>query len=180
MYIFNGETTDLSGNKMSKNNVAVHLVGAIDELNSHLGLIKAMLSHDETWQFTWQYACKFIERTQRNLMKLMSHVSDCVNEKYWFCETEVIELDKEISRLQRNLPKNYKFVLPGANVLEAQIQIGRTVARRTERLFAAANEEYKLCAKAGAYINKLSDYLYFLSQQESLINVNFLNQFTGF
>jgi len=173
------KTTELSGLVVSKNNISIHLIGTVDELNSHLGLVKTMLSNDDTWQFSWKTACQFIEKIQKNLMKMMSHVSNSENEKYFFSANDVIELRREIQRLLDNLPKQTKFATPGKNLVEAHIQIARAVARRTERLYAAACEERRLCLNAAEYLNKLSDYLYFLSQQESLINVNFINQITG-
>jgi len=174
-----GETSDLTGRKTTKNDILIHFIGTADELNAHMGLVKAILSNEDTWQFSWQQACQHIEKVQKNLMKLMSHVSDCKNEKYLFTAHDVAELEKEIKRLLGNIPKQKKFTLPGKNIIEAQIQIARTVARRTERLFVTVNEEHALCPHAGEYLNRLSDYLYFLSQQESLINVNFINQISG-
>ena len=175
----NKETSDLAGWKMSKNDSLIHFIGTADELNAHLGLVRAILANEDAWQFSWQHACQFIEKVQKNMMKMMSHVSNSKDEKYFFQENEVAEMDREITRLLGVIPKQKKFSIPGKNIIEAQIQIARTVARRTERLYAAIYEEQTLCPNAGAYLNKLSDYLYYLSQQESLVNVNFINQIAG-
>jgi len=149
-------TTLLNGQKVSKNDIIIHLVGAADELNSHLGLVKALLDDKNNRNF--------IEEIQKNIMKLMSHVSDTADEKYFFSENETACLEKEIERLSALLPKLTEFVIPGRDVIEAQIHIARTVARRTERLFAAVNEQRPLCRNAGDYLNKLSNYLFVLSQ----------------
>ena len=153
-----GSTSNLRGQKVSKNDTLMHLIGAADELNSHLGLIKSMFSNADSRQF--------IEQIQTNLMKLMAHVSDNNDEKYFFTDNEVEVLEKEIDKLSENAQKRFELVLPGKNITEARIHIARTVARRTERLFVAANENQQLCRIAGAYLNRLSDYLFVLSQQE--------------
>lgn len=153
-----GETSNLSGLRISKNDILIHFIGTTDELNSHLGLVKAMLSIKETGQF--------IEEIQKNLMKLMSHASDITNSVYFFSEREAGVLEKEIDSLSEKLPKQFQLVIPGKNITEAQIHIARTVARRAERLFAAASEEYPLCKNAGVYLNRLSDYLFALSLPE--------------
>ncbi|MDR1840291.1 MAG: cob(I)yrinic acid a,c-diamide adenosyltransferase [Treponema sp.] len=153
-----GETSVLSGRKVSKNDPIIHFIGACDELNSHLGLVKVMFSGEDARQ-------SFIEEIQKKLMKLMSHACDTTNEKYFFTEDEVSVLEKEIDKLSQKLAK-HDFVLPGRNITEAQIHIARAVARRAERLFFAANEKQQLCPKAGAYLNRLSGYLFVLSQQE--------------
>jgi len=174
-----GQTSDLNGKSFFKDSPAIHFMGTLDELNSYLGLIKSMLSNEDAWQFAWKSACNFIEKTQKNLMKLMAHVSDNNNEKYFFADADIVIMEKEIDRLTENIPRKYELVIPGENIIEAQIQIARTVARRAERLFFAVNREHLLSPKAGAYLNRLSDYLFVLSRQESLINVNFINQITG-
>jgi len=151
-----GETTTLSGEKVSKNDAAIHFEGAADELNSHLGLVKATLSDGGTREF--------IEGIQKNLMKLMAHVSDRANGEYFLGEEEVGGLEREIDRLSANLPPLSEMVLPGKNAAEAHIHIARAVARRTERLFVAANAEHPLCRNAGVYLNRLSDYLFTLAR----------------
>jgi len=150
-----GETSTLDGRRVSKNDAVIHFIGTADELNSHLGLVKAMLSGEDTRQF--------VEEIQKELMKLMSHACDPANEKYLFGEDEVSVLEEEIARLSQKLPEQ-QFVLPGRSITEAQIHIARTVARKTERLFFAANEKRPLCPEAGVYLNRLSDYLFVLSQ----------------
>jgi cob(I)alamin adenosyltransferase len=150
------ETTLLDGQRVSKNDLIIHFTGSADELNSHLGLVKALLNDSNTR--------KFIEEIQRNLMRLMSHVSDTGNEKYFFTENEPACLEKETERLTAMIPKNSQFILPGRDITEAQIHIARTVARRAERLFTAVNEQRPLCRNAGVYLDKLSCYLFILTQ----------------
>jgi cob(I)alamin adenosyltransferase len=158
MNYVNCETSGFSGQRMSKNDELIHLAGEIDELNSYLGLVKAML--DEKYR-------QYPEEIQKKLMKLMTHVSDMGNSKYFFCKDEIADLEKEIKRLSETLPKQVEFVLPGCNIIEAQIHIARTVARRAERWFAAVNEKQPLCQNAGVYLNRVSDYLFILSRQQA-------------
>jgi len=153
-----GETSTLSRQNVSKNDVAIHFEGTADELNSHLGLIKTMLRDGSTRQF--------IEGIQLNLMQIMAHVSDWENERYFLGDEKTGELEREIDRLSANLPPLSQMVAPGKNAAEAHIHIARAVARRTERLWVAVNAEYPLCRNAGAYLNRLSDYLFTLSRQE--------------
>ncbi|MCL2809172.1 MAG: cob(I)yrinic acid a,c-diamide adenosyltransferase [Treponema sp.] len=174
-----GQTEHLNKQSVSKNDISLYCIGAIDELNSHIGLVKAMLSNVDSWQVSWLSACNFIEKIQKNLIKVMAHISDSKNDKYFLEEKEILFLEKEIDRLTANLPKLADFIIPGKNIIEAQIQIARTITRRAERLFFAVNEKSALCPQIGIYLNRLSDYLFVLSQQESLINVNFINEFTG-
>jgi len=151
-----GETSVLNGKRLSKNDLLIHFLGEADELNSRLGLVKAMHTDDCTRQF--------IEEIQKKLMKFMSHISDIENEKYYFTEDEITVLENEIDRLSEKTKRIDQFVIPGKNILEAQIHLARTAARKTERIFFAVNEQRHLCQNAAAYINRLSDYLFVLSQ----------------
>jgi len=153
-----GETSILSGQKLSKNDIRIHFEGTADELNSHLGLVKALLACEEKR--------KFIEKIQINIMKLMSHISSPADEKHIFSAEEVKSLEKEIDRLMENKKIN-ELVIPGKNTIEAQLHIARTVARKAERLFFAVNENYPLSPTAGTYLNRLSDYLFALSLSSS-------------
>jgi cob(I)alamin adenosyltransferase len=174
-----GQTEIITGQRISKNDTKIHFIGTVDELNCHLGLIKAMLSNEDAWQYLWLSACQFIERTQKNLMRIISHVLDCNDKRYSFCDKELVHLENEIYKLTKNLSKINEFVIPGKNIIEAQIQITRTVTRRAERFYACAAEKQPLCSCAGKYLNRLSVYLFALSQQESQVNDNFINQITG-
>ena len=159
-----GETSLFNGERISKNSTLINFIGTVDELNSHLGLVKALLSAENQGEDHRQ----FIEEIQKNLMKLMSHVSDTSDERYFFNQNDVIVLEKEIGRLSAKLPKQSKFVIPGHNVFETQIHIARTVARRAERSFFAV-DELRLCQYSGIFLNKLSDYLFLLSQNFTII-----------
>jgi len=150
----------MEAEKISKNNCIFHFIGTADELNSWMGLIKAELKVQHAEENTRQ----FIERIQKNLQIIMAHVSDPANNQYLLNENEITVLEKETASLAAKIPGQTGFVLPGHNTTEAQIHITRTVARRTERMFAAANDSGLLCTNAGVYLNRLSDYLFILAK----------------
>jgi len=150
-----GETSTLGGQRVSKNNAAIHLEGALDELNAHLGLIKTLLPD----------ARQFIAEIQLTLMQLMAHVSDPANGRYVVSDDVVSGLEGEIDRLSARLPHPLQMVVPGKNATEAQVHIARTVARRAERVWVAVSAEQPLCTQAGVYLNRLSDYLFVLAQE---------------
>jgi len=149
------ETAALNGRKVSKNAPAIHLEGTADELNAHLGLVKSLISDDDTR--------KFIERAQANVMKLMAHVSAPENCDFLINDNEIAVLEKKTAELSPP-PESYPtgFQLPGKSAAEAQIHIARTVARRTERAFVAAVSEEPLNMNFGAYLNRLSEFLFVL------------------
>ena len=156
MSIYPCETSLLNGQNIFKSDDIIHFIGTADELNSHLGLIKALLSDKESKQF--------LEEVQKNIMRIMSHASDPSNEKYFLSGDESAVLEKETDKISAKLPELSQFILPGRCVTEAQIHITRTIARRAERLFMAVNSAQTFCLQTGVYLNKLSDYLFALSR----------------
>jgi cob(I)alamin adenosyltransferase len=155
-----GETSTLNGGRVSKNNVLIHFEGAADELNSQLGLVKALI--------TDAGIRNFIERIQKALMIVMSHASDSSNTQYLLQKDEIDILENEIDRLSQDLTKVFQFVLPGKSIIEAQIHIARTAARKAERMLVAVSEQplgnKEICPNALIFMNRLSSYLFVLSQ----------------
>ncbi|MDR2903537.1 MAG: cob(I)yrinic acid a,c-diamide adenosyltransferase [Clostridiales bacterium] len=155
-----GETGLLNGRRVAKDDIRICLVGEIDELNAHLGLIKIRTD-----------AVAEITEIQKNLMRIMAGFSDIGNPKFFLAETAVAALEKQADALQALMPNplGSGFVLPGENETAAMIDIARTVARRAERTLTAANRDYPIDGMAKKYLNRLSDYLFLLARHDGLV-----------
>lgn len=66
-----GTTSLVHTKNVSKSDDRIQLVGTIDELTSHLGLVKTMLKDEDTIQF--------LEKIQRTLITVMAGVADPYN-----------------------------------------------------------------------------------------------------
>lgn len=146
----------LDGTRVSKNDVRLHLLGNMDELNSYIGLVKS-LTRDKG-------QLEEFSHIQRNLMQIMSGVADSADEPeerlFAFPGDEVAALEERIDRIEEAFARVKGFVLPGSSYYSAQIDVARTVARRCERWFTAVSETHPVDAAAARYLNRLSDYLY--------------------
>ena len=161
IYTKNGDkgTTSLIHTKnVSKSDDRIQLVGAIDELTSHLGLVKTMLEDAD--------AVHMLESIQGTLMTVMAGVADPYSRDYKMPDSKAEELEQEIDRIQGLYPhpKEFQFVLPGKCRLSAEIDIARTVARRAERALAAVSVKFGADNGAKKYMNRLADYLYVLAR----------------
>ncbi len=98
IYTANGDkgTTNLSHKKCLKSDDRIQLVGTIDELSSHLGLIKTMMSEAED--------IRFIENIQRTLNAVCSGVADPFNREFRTEDDRTGQLEEEISRLEGAVP----------------------------------------------------------------------------
>lgn len=153
-----GMTSLIHASNIPKSDCRIELVGTLDELNSHIGLIKSEIGRQD-----------IIERLtniQNHLMTVMAGIADPHNMKYRLKPEETEELEGEIDRLVSlyDQKKGFAFVLPGGNPLSAKIDVARTVARRGERKLSTVSIKYGSDANAKKYLNRLADYLYALAR----------------
>ena len=151
-----GMTSLIHANSIPKSDDRIELVGTMDELNSHLGLIKANALNEDTK--------KMIVRIQNNLMTIMAGIADPHNMKYKLKEEELTALEEEIDRLESLFSRHKGFVLPGDNVRSAQIDVARTVSRRAERRLSSVSIKFGSDSMTKKYMNRLADYLYVLAR----------------
>jgi cob(I)alamin adenosyltransferase len=69
-------------------------------------------------------------------------------------------LERQLDRLNDDLPMLKEFILPGGSPPAAACHVARAVCRRAERLMVSLAREEKVEAPALAFINRLSDFLF--------------------
>ena len=146
-----GTTAMLSGIRIRKSDDRIELIGTIDELNSHLGLVKT--AAPENWK-------EQVEEIQRTLMTIMSGISDPRNRAYKITAKQVEKLEEEIDKTEQLFPRKNEFVLYGGCELSARLDVARAVARRADRIFTKVKNIHGVHPMSMEYINRLADYLY--------------------
>lgn len=141
---------------VSKSDDRIQLVGTIDELTSHIGLVKTMLNDGDILHF--------LEKIQKTLIKVMAGVADPYNREYKIHDEKTELLEEEIDRMEGLFNRPKEFILPGACRLSAEIDVARTVARRAERALAAVSVKFGSDTGTKKYMNRLADYLYLLAR----------------
>lgn len=159
IYTKNGDrgTTDLIRTKnVSKSDDRIQLVGTIDELTSHLGVVKTMLTDKEV--------IRILEGIQATLITVMAGVADPYNRDYKINDDKTAILEEEIDRMEGLFERPKKFILPGSCRLSAEMDVARTVARRAERALASVSVKFGADTGTKKYMNRLADYLYVLAR----------------
>jgi cob(I)alamin adenosyltransferase len=162
-----GQTSLVSGNRVSKGADRIHLYGEVDELNSHLGLIASELNKEEKLIEDINY----IENLQSRLFDLGSNLA-CEKEnaqKYKLptVSPEFIEtMESKIDTMDGVLIPLKNFILPGGHTASAQLHIARTICRRIERNLVKFSEENpdELPENCIQFINRLSDFLFVMAR----------------
>lgn len=159
-----GRTGIHGGGRVEKDDVRIEANGALDELNAHIGLLRALLGEGHEWQ-------GMLKRVQEALMVVMSQVATPaeLREKNPNVLDEGLDVwcEREIDRLEEETGQpSGCFVLPGGGVAAAQCHVARTVARRAERRLWTLNREDEVPGVVLRFVNRLSDLLFVMARCE--------------
>jgi cob(I)alamin adenosyltransferase len=165
-----GTTALFGGTRVPKHHIRIDSYGTVDELNSHLGLIrdqdidahsKSILQIIQDNLFTVgavlatdpEKAILKSGKERLNIPKISSE--------------DIELLEKEMDSMNETLPQMTHFVLPGGHQTVSFCHIARCVCRRAERLASALNELEPFQPETLTYLNRLSDYLFVLARKLS-------------
>lgn len=158
-----GQTKQVSGKMVPKDDLQIIALGDVDELESYIGVVIANLSDK------CMVLGKELQDLQHNLYLLEADI--VVKQRHKIDDDKVLELEKRIDELTPKLPKIPEFILPGGLKTGANLQYARTIARRAERsLVKLDREEQKLAPSTLKYINRLSDYLFVLGRYANVLD----------
>ncbi|HTT63471.1 MAG TPA: cob(I)yrinic acid a,c-diamide adenosyltransferase [Bryobacteraceae bacterium] len=162
-----GETSLAGGQRVPKDSRRIAAYGAVDELNSFVGLARATAAGEPAVESL----AAILLRVQHELFNLGSILAtlpeDVHARQARITGVEVARLEAEMDRANEGLPALRSFVLPGGSRLNAELHICRTVCRRAERLVTTLAREEKVPAEAVKYLNRLSDAFFVWSRWAS-------------
>ena len=161
-----GKTSLVGGQRVSKASVRLEAYGTVDELNSHLGLLAAMMADGEDKEF--------IIRIQNCLFNVCTNLAIDQEQTPLYPsahlpEGEIELIEQKVDEIMQLLPERQGFILPGGTKEAAQAHVCRTVCRRAERRIVALAEVAQITPSVLQYVNRLSDYLFVLAKK---INFN--------
>ena len=151
-----GETSLLSGGRVSKDSTRIEAYGTVDELNSLLGLLRCEPLPAET--------DAPLNKVQEALFTLGAVLADPEqkfprNDSGW----ATAPLESWIDAMENDLEPLKSFILPGGSRAASLAHLARTVCRRAERrIQTIAGDD--LPDGVVAYVNRLSDGLFVLAR----------------
>tara|TARA_Y100000816_G_scaffold77089_1_gene52265 strand:+ start:297 stop:836 length:540 start_codon:yes stop_codon:yes gene_type:complete len=153
-----GQTGLGNGERVSKNSVRVHAMGAVDKLNSIIGWarIKSKKPFD-----------KALENIQQDLFNLGGELAIPDVEMNLLKDSRLDWLDSNTEEINSQLPPLNEFILPGGSEFSARIHIARSECRDAERAIIALSETEYVRDTHKKYINRLSDFFFVLSRMET-------------
>jgi cob(I)alamin adenosyltransferase len=143
---------------VGKENPRVEAYGAVDELNSQIGLARAIVRDAKTK--------KILKSVQEDLFTLGGDLaSELVSANVpRISKTNVDNLEKTVDLIHGSLKPLRRFILPTGSVAGAQLHVARAVCRRTERRITALAKIESINPEAIPYVNRLSSLLFDLAR----------------
>src|SRR3954464_3208362 len=127
-----GDTGLFGGGRVPKDHPRVSAYGDVDELNSTLGLVRAVADR--------KFYDELLESIQRDLFSIGGHLATPdpervrkALEKADLSPTRIIDFERIMDEADQALPPLRAFILPAGTRLAAALHLARTVCRRAER-----------------------------------------------
>lgn len=158
-------TTKLFGctERIAKTEIEIEALGALDELNSLLGVCRAH-GAEATISVNDMQLPEFVRLLQEDLFVLQAQVARAPKE---LAPERLVAVERAIAEIERRIPPPGGFIISGGDELEALFDYARAVSRRTERALIAAKAKHELTHISYRYMNRLSSMLYALARLTS-------------
>lgn len=149
-----GETGLANATRLPKKDCLFAAIGDIDELNAHVGMIRALQNIESIDQE--------LAVIQHQLFDLGAQVAQYHERP--ITSRDITQLEHWIDDHQSKLAPIKQFILPAGNQAGTQTHLARSVCRRAERSLWQTRENHEIPAETMQYLNRLSDYLFVLSR----------------
>jgi cob(I)alamin adenosyltransferase len=157
-----GETGLIGGIRVSKNDPRIVAYGCVDELNSNIGLVIALLKNRNLFSDL----VDILILIQNELFVVGSDLADpnySLENKYEtprVHEKMALHLESIIDTFEKELKPITFFILPGGSIEASSLHVTRSIARRTETAVAMLSKDQSINPAILIYLNRLSDFLF--------------------
>jgi len=147
-----GSTGMADGSRVAKDDLLVHVIGEVDELNSQLAVVVCHAADD------FSSSLKIIQNELFNIGAELTLGQAMIEQE------SVNWLENNLDELNLPLTPLKEFILPGGGLAASHCHVARAICRRAERSLVSLNKKNELNTYLMAYINRLSDYLFVLAR----------------
>tara|TARA_B100001750_G_C15117413_1_gene403226 strand:+ start:61 stop:597 length:537 start_codon:yes stop_codon:yes gene_type:complete len=153
-----GKTSLFDNSRVWKSDQRIMSYGAVDELNSSLGVALSMELDPEIKEI--------LIRLQNDLFIVGSDLAnpDMSDKKIRTTKEMIIFLEQKIDLIEPQLEPLTSFILPGGSLLASILHLSRTISRRAETHVIALSQNESINKDAAIYLNRLSDLMFILAR----------------
>lgn len=160
-----GTTSLVGGTRVHKSHLRLDVYGTVDELSSYIGWLKCEIKDEDNQEFL-----SYLQHKMFTIGSYFATETEKMDPKppSVIHQSDIEKIEKEIDRIDHQLPKIKQFILPGGNEPSSRAHICRTIARKVERYAYRLDELIPVDESVLVFINRLSDYLFVLARFESV------------
>jgi cob(I)alamin adenosyltransferase len=149
-------TTGLGdGTRVAKDDARVEAYGAVDELNSAIGLVLAAAGLPQAVRTS-------LTDIQHELFDLGGEL--CIPGHRVITAAHIDTLERVLDGFNEALPPLKEFILPSGGPATAACHLARSIARRAERRLWSLAKTQSVNPEAAKYLNRLSDLLFVMAR----------------
>lgn len=155
-----GRTAFFGCGMIQKDDPRIEALGAVDELNSVIGVTLAMVTDKELQDV--------LTKIQHDLFQVGADIAGSALEKKALpriTSAHIEEVEQAIDRIEARLGTPTKFILPGGTQTSALLHLCRATTRRSERELVKAKGMIDINSDLMIYVNRLSDFFFMLARQ---------------
>jgi cob(I)alamin adenosyltransferase len=165
-----GQTALFGGGRVRKDDPRIEAVGAVDELNAALGLVRMELARGGVAPAGLDAV---LAGLQNRLFDVGAELATPVPQARGtaFVQNDhVLALEREIDRWDAGLPPLTAFILPGGCAAAAQLHMARGICRQAERRLVELAAAEPVRRELVCYLNRMSDLLFVLARAANQAN----------
>jgi cob(I)alamin adenosyltransferase len=151
-----GETSLGDGSRVSKADVRIEAMGAVDEANASIGVLRL-------YTRSRPLEDAMLARIQNDLFDVGADL--CVpgtgGDRLRLTDAAAARLEVEVESMNDALPALQSFILPGGTDGAAFAHVARVAARKAERAVVVVDDVNPAVRR---YLNRLSDHLFVLAR----------------
>ncbi len=153
-----GTTGLVGGKRVKKSNPRIVAYGAVDELNSAIGIVLSSPLDSDVSEILMTIQNQLFvvgaDLANPNLSDTSNRVTDAM----------VTFLEKNIDKLENELLPITYFILPGGDLVASQMHLARAICRRAESNIVDLSESEQINKTCQIYMNRLSDLLFVIAR----------------
>ena len=163
-----GKTRLAGGQEVWKDSLRVEAYGTVDELNSVIGIARALNAEHSKMVATREKLEEHLRWIQNKLFDVGGILATASGKTFKnmpvVTADHVARLERLIDTCQEDLEPLKEFILPGGGKVPGFLHLARTTCRRAERLCVSLSREEDVPSELVRFLNRLSDALFVLAR----------------
>jgi cob(I)alamin adenosyltransferase len=161
-----GETSIYGGKRLKKSSLVIGLLGALDELNSYIGICRTMIEYRDV--------DSILREVQKDMFKIGNEVQAieaCSKVDAIISSADVSKIEEWLIKYSNMGSHHNGFILPGGSRAGAHLHMARAICRRVEgKLVEYLTNKGIKDSVSLPYINRLGDLLYVLARYVTMVD----------